>query len=156
MTWGNANLHLFEQSQIFSFGKSQFPSSKQRLLWNFSKGSYAPDSPGHMFMLLNFWETVLELCIPTRWGGKHQWTMHPHTQLSTTDQRRSLFLRNPEGNKDKISAADNSMSRSEVSTQHPAKSKCAAIIDHCSSSALKWSVVSMRKWSPAGLLVSSR
>lgn len=79
MTWGNANLHLFEQSQIFSFGKSQFPSSKQRLLWNFSKGSYAPDSPGHMFMLLNFWETVLELCIPTRWGGKHQWTMHPHT-----------------------------------------------------------------------------
>jgi len=75
-----------------------------------------------------------------------------HTQLSTTDQRRSLFLRNPEGNKDKISAADNSMSRSEVSTQHPAKSKCAAIIDHCSSSALKWSVVSMRKWSLAGLL----
>jgi len=75
-----------------------------------------------------------------------------HTQLSTTDQRRSLFLRNPEGNKDKISAADNSMSPSEVSTQHPAESKCTAIIDHCSLSALKWSVVSMRKWSPARLL----
>jgi len=45
-----------------------------------------------------------------------------HTQLSTTDQRRSLFLRNPEGNKHKISAADTSMSGSDVSTQHSALS----------------------------------
>ena len=151
MTWGNANLHLFEQSQIFSIRKSQFPSSKQRLLWNFSKGSYAPDSPGHIFMLLNFWDCF---------GALHSYALRGektngrciHTQLSTTDQRRSLFLRNPEGNKHKISAADTSMSGSDVSTQHPAESKCAAIIDHCSLSALKWSVVSMRKWSPARLL----